>query len=254
MNVRILSIILTSTLAFSGVGVAAVSDPVPEGSMSFAMSGAYPPFNFVDIFGELQGFDVDISLEIANRLALEAEFVTTAFDTIVGGLQAKRYDTILGSLAITPEREEQVNFSDPYYTSGAQLVVRADSDINSPEDLSDARIAVVVGTTFEKEALKLPGVVDVVLYEGEEQTLQDLQIGRVDGVITDRLIGLYMIEEMGFDLKLAGDPLYEEVIAVALHKDSTELLASVNEALADMRDDGTYQEISEKWFGQDISY
>ena len=253
MNIRILSIVLAVSIVFFGVGVVAASDPMPEESMSFAMSGAYPPFNFVDVFGELQGFDVDISVEIANRLGLEVELVATAFDTIVGGLQAKRYDTILGSLAITPEREEQVNFSDPYYTSGAQLVVGADSNITSPDDLHEARIAVVVGTTFEVEALKLPGVVDIVLYEGEEQTLQDLQIGRVDGVITDRLIGLYMIEDMGLDLKLAGDPLYEEVIAVALHKDSTDLLAAVNQALAAMREDGTYLEISEKWFGQDIS-
>ena len=253
MNIRILSIVLAVSVILCGVGVMEASDPMPEESISFAMSGAYPPFNFVDVFGELQGFDVDISIEIANRLGLEVELVTTAFDTIVGGLQAKRYDTVLGSLAITAEREEQVNFSDPYYTSGAQLVVRSDSGINSPDDLHEARIAVVVGTTFEEEALKLPGVVDVVLYEGEEQTLQDLRIGRVDGVITDRLIGLYMIEDMGLDLKLAGDPLYEEVIAVALHKDSTDLLDAVNQALADMREDGTYLEISEKWFGQDIS-
>src|SRR5690554_558353 len=103
MNVRILSITLILGLVFSGVGVAVASDPMPEETISFAMSGAYPPFNFVNVFGELEGFDVDISVEIANRLDLEPEFVTTAFDTIVGGLQAKRYDTILGSLAITPE-------------------------------------------------------------------------------------------------------------------------------------------------------
>lgn len=246
-------LLLLSLLLLLALGGLASASDLPEDSVSFAMSGAYPPFNYIDIQGNLVGFDVDIAKEIANRLGLEAELVTTPWDTIIGGLQAKRYDAILGSMAITEERLQQVNFSDPYYISGAQLLVQADSDIHSPADLDDASLAVVVGTTFENEARNLDGVSNVVLYEAEEQTLQDLRIGRVDGVITDRLIGLYMVEDMGLDLRLAGDLLYEEIIAVALHKDSTELLEAINQALADMQEDGTYLEISEKWFGQDIS-
>lgn len=246
-------ILIISLILLVGLSITASADEgLPEESVSFAMSGAYPPFNYINVFGELEGFDVDIAAEIASRLDLEPEYVTTAFDTIIGGLQAKRYDTILGSMAITPQRSEEVNFSDPYYISGAQLLVRSDSDIKDYTDLDDARIAVVVGTTFEEKARELPGVAEVVLYEGEEQTLQDLNIGRVDGVITDRLIGLYMTEDLGFDFVLAGDLLYEEIIAVALHKDHTELLEAVNQALADMIADGTYEEISIKWFGQNI--
>ncbi len=249
---KLLIAVLALVLAFGG-SAAVSAQYMPEDSVSFAMSGAYPPFNFVNVVGELEGFDVDIAREIANRMGLEAELVTTAWDTIIGGLQAKRYDAILGSMAITPARQEQVNFSDPYYISGAQLLVNADSDIQSPDDLQDAALAVVVGTTFEDEANALPGVTTVRLYEAEEMTLQDLQIGRVDGVITDRLIGLYMTEEMGLDFRLAGDLLYEETIAVAVHKDHPELLEAINVALAEMKEDGTYLEISEKWFGQDIS-
>ncbi len=241
-------------LALAALGMGTVSaDYMPEDEISFAMSGAYPPFNFVNVQGELEGFDVDIAREIAYRMGLEASLVTTAWDTIIGGLQAGRYDTILGSMAITPQRLEQVNFSDPYYVSGAQLLVETDSDIHSPEDLDDAVLAVVVGTTFEEEANALPGVSEVRLYEAEEQTLQDLQLGRVDGVITDRLIGLYMTEDMGLDFRLAGELLYEETIAVAVHQDNETLLAAINDALADMKEDGTYLEISEKWFGRDIS-
>ncbi len=236
-----------------GIGTGVTQGGIPDEDISFAMSGAYPPFNYVEVTGEVVGFDVDIAKEIARRMDLEPVIVTTAWDTIIGGLQAKRYDAILGSMAITEERSKQVNFSDPYYVSGAQLLVQEGSGIESPEDLEDARIAVVVGTTFEEEARGMPGVTDVVLYEAEEQTLQDLQLGRVDGVITDRLIGLYMTEEMELDFELAGDLLYEETIAVAIHKDHPELLQAINTALAEMKEDGTYLEISERWFGRDIS-
>ncbi len=246
-------IVMLALAVVLGGAVSVSAQYMPEDSVSFAMSGAYPPFNFVNVMGELEGFDVDIAREIASRMGLEAELVTTAWDTIIGGLQAKRYDGILGSMAITEARVEQVNFSDPYYVSGAQLLVNSDSHIQSPDDLEDAVLAVVVGTTFEEEANALPGVTDVRLYEAEEMTLQDLQIGRVDGVITDRLIGLYMTEEMGLDFRLAGDLLYQEIIAVAVHKDHPELLEAINTALAEMKEDGTYLEISEKWFGQDIS-
>jgi len=218
-----------------GIGTGVVQGGIPDEEISFAMSGAYPPFNYVEVTGEVVGFDVDIAKEIARWMDLEPVIVTTAWDTIIGGLQAKRYDAILGSMAITEERSKQVNFSDPYYVSGAQLLVQEGSGIESSEDLDDARLAVVVGTTFEEEARQMPGVTDVVLYEAEEQTLQDLQLGRVDGVITDRLIGLYMTEEMELDFKLAGDLLYEETIAVAIHKDHPELLQAINTALAEMK-------------------
>lgn len=250
---KLLMTLLVLSLAFGGAGMALADDYMPEESISFAMSGAYPPFNFVNVMGELEGFDVDIAREIASRLDLEAELIATPWDTIIGALQANRFDAILGSMAVTPARLEQVNFSDPYYISGAQLLVNTDSDIHTPDDLDDAVLAVVVGTTFEEEANNMPGVSEVRLYEAEEMTLQDLQIGRVDGVITDRLIGLYMTEEMGLDFRLAGDLLYEETIAVAIHKDHTQLLEAINGALAEMREDGTYLEISEKWFGRDIS-
>jgi len=249
---KIIGILVVMFLGL-GIGTGVVQGGIPDEEISFAMSGAYPPFNYVDITGEVVGFDVDIAKEIANRLDLEPVIVTTAWDTIIGGLQAKRFDAILGSMAITEERSQQVNFSDPYYVSGAQLLVQEGSGIETPEDLDDASIAVVVGTTFEEEARQMPGVSDVVLYEAEEQTLQDLQLGRVDGVITDRLIGLYMTEDMDLDFKLAGDLLYEETIAVAIHKDHPELLEAINEALAEMKEDGTYLEISEEWFGRDIS-
>ncbi len=105
------------------------------GKISFAMSGGYRPFNYFTDEDELTGFDVEIGKEVAKRLGVSYEPITTDWSGILEGLRSGRYDGIFGSMAITEERAEVVDFTDPYYYSGAQLIVRSDSEINSPEDL-----------------------------------------------------------------------------------------------------------------------
>lgn len=105
------------------------------GKIQFAMSGGYPPFNYFNDKDELTGFDVDIGKEVAKRLGVKYEPVTTDWNGILEGLRSRRYDGIFGSMAITDERMKVVDFTNPYYYSGAQLVVRKDSKIKGPEDL-----------------------------------------------------------------------------------------------------------------------
>lgn len=105
------------------------------GKIKFAMSGGYPPFNYFNDKEELTGFDVDIGKEVAKRLGVSYEPITTDWSGILEGLRSKRYDGIFGSMAISKDRSEVVDFTDPYYYSGAQLIVRNDSKINSPDDL-----------------------------------------------------------------------------------------------------------------------
>jgi ABC-type amino acid transport substrate-binding protein len=106
-----------------------------KGKISFAMSGGYRPFNYFSDDDELTGFDVDIGKEVAKRLGVSYEPITTDWSGILEGLRSGRYDGIFGSMAITEERAKVVDFTDPYYYSGAQLIVRTDSEINSPENL-----------------------------------------------------------------------------------------------------------------------
>ncbi len=224
-------------------------------SISFAGSGGYPPFNFITEEGDVIGFDVDVAAEIAKRMDKELEYKTTAWDGIIEGLRAGRYDGILGSMAITEEREKVVDFSDPYYYSGPQLIVRKDSSISGPQDLtSDSVIGLVTGTTFEQDAEKLG--VQVKLYEDDTQTLLELLNGRVDGVLTDRIVGLNAISELkqGDQLTLVGSTLRTETMGIAFQDDDDELRQQVNAVLSEMRADGTLTGISEKWFGgQDIT-
>ncbi|MTI94270.1 MAG: transporter substrate-binding domain-containing protein [Firmicutes bacterium] len=222
-----------------------------RGYIEFAMSGGYPPFNYYNDAGELVGFDVEIAAEVAERLGVESRPVTNDFDGLVGGLQAGNFDGILGSMAITPERLEAVDFSDPYYYSGAQLVVATDSSIEDVSDITeDMRIGVVTGTTFADQVNEWGA--EAVYYDSDALTLQELNVGNVDGVITDRLVALINADERGFDIRMVGDYLYLEECAVAVRQGDDDLREAINQALEDMRADGTYQEISERYFGEDI--
>ena len=125
-----------------------------SGSFNYAMSGLYKPFNYKD-GGELVGFDVEIGKEIAKRMGMEANPVTNPWETIIEGLKSSKYDAIVGSMAITDERLEQVSFSRPYYRSGAQIFVdAANNDITSKEDLAGKKIGVVKASTFKDIAVE----------------------------------------------------------------------------------------------------
>ena len=125
--------------------------------------------------------------------------------------------------------------------------------VTTEKKKSGYTVAVVTGTTFEKEARRFPGVSQVKLYEDDNQTLTELATGRVDAVITDRLVALTGIKKGGYEnLKLAGDLLYYETIAVALGKESDTLRQAVNKALKEIIADGTYEKISRKYFNADI--
>lgn len=105
------------------------------GKITFALSGGYPPFNFFTENDELTGFDVDMGKAIAEKLGVKYEPVTADFSGLLEGLRSGRYDGILGSMAVTDERSKAIDFTDPYYYSGAQLIVNKDSEIKSMEEL-----------------------------------------------------------------------------------------------------------------------
>ncbi len=234
---------------FAACGATQNSDEI-----SFAGSGGYAPFNFLQQDGSVAGFDVDIAQEIANRMGKKLKYVTTSWDGIIEGLRAKRYDGILGSMAITQERGKIVDFSDAYYFSGPQLIVWKDSGISGILDFGQARfVGLVTGTTFEQDA-KTAGL-KAKFYEDDNQTLMELINGRIDGVLTDRIVALNAMAKIkgGESLTLAGTTLRKESMGIAFRKHS-QLTPKINKILAEMREDGTLREISEKWFpGQDIT-
>src|SRR5665648_104875 len=224
----------------------------PSGSFNYAMSGLDKPFNYSDS-GELVGFDVEIGAEIAKRMGMEANPVTNPWETIIEGLKSEKYDAIVGSMVITDERLEQVNFSRPYYRSGAQIFVSEDNeDITGEADLAGKKIGVVKASTFRDIAIELTDEDNVVGYDSDVIALQDLPTGRVDAVITDQVVGFSAINENGMPIKDVGEPLYIDEMGIAVRLDDTQLLEDINAALEEMIADGTYEEISSKWLGRNI--
>ena len=246
--------VLVSTLLIAGFFmivnpcVATELDQVLEtGEISFSMSGQYPPFNFVNENNELAGFDVDVCSEIAQRIGVKPKPLTTAWDGIVAGLLAGKYDLICGSMAITDARLKAIDFSDPYYRSGAQLFVHKGSDVTSTDQLKGKKIGVTLGTTFDEwVSANLPGV-EARTYKGVPDMILEVANGRIDGFITDRIVGALAIAEKGAPIQTAGPLLYEERMGIALTQGNPKLRTAINEALAAMKKDGTYHDISMKW-------
>ena len=225
---------------------------VKEGSFTFAMTGQYLPLNFLKD-GELTGFDVEIGTEIAKRMGLEANPVTNPWETMIQGLKANKYDAIIGSMTATPERDKQIDFTEPYYLSGAQIFVADNNtDIQSKEDLKGKTIGVIQASTWKSIAESLTSSDKVKGYPVDVNALQDLTLGRLDAVITDKIVGLSAKNEKGLKIKAIGDLLSEDRVSIGITEGNTELANKINEALQSMIDDGTYEDISMKWFNTNI--
>ncbi|OQA02344.1 MAG: Cystine-binding periplasmic protein precursor [Planctomycetes bacterium ADurb.Bin401] len=244
----LLCVILLLTIAPAARSVSAQEKP---GILRVALTGKFPPFSYYDKKGELSGFDVDVSYEIAERIGKDIQIIATEWDGILAGLIANKYDAIMGSMAITPERAQAVNFSVPYYQSGAQLFIHRDnpSKVYDINDSIGKKIAAVLGETYQQYLdEKYPGI-DVVTLKSSVEIFELLEAQRITGFVSDRLVGSWQIKSANRPFMPVGDMLYSEEIAIPVRKQDTELLAQINDALKDMRDDGTMQNIHDKYFG-----
>lgn len=231
-------------------GTKSVMDRIEKSNtMNVAFEGTYPPFNFLDDKDEFQGFDVDISNEIASKLGVEAKFIATKWDGLIGGLKADKFDIIIGQMTVTEERKKSVDFTDPYVITGSVLVTREETDgITELEDISGKKVGVGGGTTFEEVANSVDGA-DVKLYKAVSDYIQDLTNKRLDVIINDQLLMSYNIKENNLPLKITSGILNKDEIGMAVNKGNEDFISKVNEALSEMKEDGTYNKIYKKWFG-----
>lgn len=251
--------ILKSAFAAAGLAVlgvnAATADELETlreaGVIRIAMSGAYPPFNFVNDQNEVVGFDPAIGAEIASRMGLEVEIVTTAWDGIIGGLLSNKYDAIVGSMTITEERDEVVDFVGPYYSDKRAIFTNPDSGIDSLEDLEGMRVGLTLGETHEDWARERG--YNVSTYKGLPELLLELENGRVDAIVNDSIAAILAMGEKGQEYEMFADPTSEPFGAgIAIREGNPELAAAMQEALDSMMEDGTYLAIAEEWIGADI--
>lgn len=235
-----------------GLGLASqtlADDPV----VNVVTDPSFVPFEMMDQdTGEMVGFDMDIIREIADRAGFEIELETMDFNGIIPAVQTGNQEIAIAGITITEERAEIVDFSDPYYDSGLQILVRADNDsVEALEDLEGMSIATKIGSTshdYLEEQFDDTDT-DITPYPGSSDMYMALLGGSVDAVFYDAPNVGYFSQTRGEGRTKVVGPLYEgQQYGIVFHKGS-EWLEPANEALAEMREDGTYDEIHAEWFG-----
>jgi cystine transport system substrate-binding protein len=223
------------------------------GVLRIGTEGTYAPFTFHDSSGELVGFDVEIGREIAERLGVEAQFVEGPWDGLIAGIDANRYDVVINQVGINEERKAKYDFSEPYIASKAVLIVRGDNqEITSFEALSGKRSAQTLTSNFGKLAEQYGA--ELVATEGFDQSIALVLQGRADATINDSL-SFYDFKKQQPDanVKIVATQSEADFSGVLIAKGKPELLAAINEALTSIKEDGTYAELSQKYFGADVS-
>lgn len=200
--------------------------------------------------GEMEGFDIDLITAIAEEAGFEVEFETMEFDGLIASMQSDRFPIGIAGISITEEREENMDFSDPYYDSGLILAVPQDSDIQSIDDVdSSVNMGTRQGSTSE-EFLLSNTEAEVTAYPEIVTAYLNLERGRVDAVLYDLPNVQYYINQNASDsLKTVGEVMEGQPYGIAFPEGS-ELVDPVNEALSTLRENGTYDEIYEEWFGE----
>lgn len=218
-----------------------------------ANSGAYPPFSFVDTSGNVVGFDVDIAEALAERIGVDVEIQTSPWSGIVPALAGGRFDACICSMSVTEERQRAVDFTDSYYSSGLSIWVRADNeDIHSFDDFDGKRIGSTIGETGNQWAVENgQGKWRNQTFQGLPDMLTGLTTGRVDAIIGDDVPIYVALAESGLNIKQVdvGD-MPRWPAAISIQKNKPELLAALNSALVEIKEDGTFQSIVDKWIGE----
>lgn len=215
--------------------------------------GTYAPFTFHDESDKLTGFDIEIAEEVFKRLDMKPTFIETKWDGMIAGLDAKRYEMVANQVSITPERLEKYDMSEPYIVSKAVLVVHEDNnEIKSLDDLKGKKVGQSLDSNYRKIAEEHGATITAV--DGFNQAIDLLVSNRIDGTLNDNLSYLDLIKERtDLPIKVAYEEADATKNAFLFRKGSDELVEKVNGAIADMKEDGTYLKISEKWFGTDVS-
>lgn len=231
-----------------------------QGTLRLGVEGAYPPFSELGTDGKLKGFDIDIGMALCERMKVKCELVQAEFDAMIPALRAKKFDAIIASMSITPERLKAVDFSDKYYNTPARMVVRADAAFAiTPEGLKGKKIGVQRTTIHDRYATATFKGAEIVRYAKQDEVFLDMVNGRIDATLADSVAA-----DLGFLKTPAGksfafkgpdfnDPAFFGTGAgIAVRKGDTVLQGKLNAALAAIRADGSYRKINDKYFAFDI--
>ena len=232
-----------------------LSEIQAKGTITVAMEGTWAPWTYHDEDDNLVGYDVEVATKIAEKLGVEPQFIEGEWDGLLAGLDAGRYDIMVNGVDITPERAEKYDFSTPYAFNRTAVITTKDNDsINTLEDLNGKNTANTISSTYaqlaEQYGANVTGVDDL------NQTFELLLSGRIDATLNAEMTYYdYMKEHPDANAKIAvlTDDANEVAIPMRKGDETATLRTAIDAAIDELRADGTLKELSEKYFGADIS-
>jgi polar amino acid transport system substrate-binding protein len=266
----VLGAVLVGLLSVTSANAGDVLDKIMSNkTLKVATDANWPPQSFINDKNEMDGFDVDVAREIAKRLGTEVEFITPSWDIITAGNWNGRWDMHVGSMTPTKQRAEVLAFPAIYYYTPAAVGVHKDSKISKISELSGKKVGTGTGTTFElylqqdltidaAGAPKFSFQVDnpvIKSYETSTIALDDLRLGdgvRLDGVVSSLPVFLEAIKN-GYPIKVLGDPIFYEPLAVTIDLGDSELNAKIASIVTAMQKEGVLSKMSKKWYGVDYA-
>jgi polar amino acid transport system substrate-binding protein len=233
--------------------VASAPAPAPAKVYVVGTDAAYAPFESQNEKGEIVGFDIDVVSAIAQKAGIEVKFVNTPWEGIFNTLQQGDRDFLVSAVTITEERKQTMDFSDPYFDAQQLIAVRQNSKVAKFDDLKKLKVGVQTGTTGDEVVTKLQGKnsANIKRFESTPLALKELESGGVDAVVADNGVVInYVTNNAGSKFKTVSDKAFApEQYGLPVKKGNTELLAKLNKGLADIKADGTYDQIYAKYFG-----
>lgn len=226
-------------------------------AVKFATEATYPPFEHVTSDGKIQGFDIAVMNALCKEIGAACTIVNQPFDSLIPSLKLGKFDALIGALAITAERAQQVDFTRPYYVTTVNFVAAQASQVTiSASGLKDKIIGVQSGTTFERYVEETYGSnVKIKLYASNEDGLLDLKNGRIDTYFCDTpFIAQWLKKGNEKEFKIMGQPIVDQKYfgngnGIAVKKGNAELLNALNKALAKIKANGTLKQLEHNYFG-----
>ncbi|MGO2133157.1 MAG: transporter substrate-binding domain-containing protein [Halomonas sp.] len=231
-----------------------------EEKLKLGVEAAYPPFNFTNSDGELAGFDIEIGNKLCEHMLMKCEWVTQQWDGMIPALKSGKFDVMISSMTITPERSEQVLFTDPYYFSYAMMAAPTGSGLELNQDhLSGKTIGLQAGTNHERWLPEKYGS-DLIIraYPSTDNMFLDFESGRLDAIFGDVAIikpwinengGKEAFEQIGENIN---DPSLGTEIGIAVRKNDIELATELNLAIEKIISDGSFKSIEKKYFNIEL--
>ncbi|WP_075181220.1 arginine ABC transporter substrate-binding protein [Pantoea sp. 1.19] len=222
-------------------------------TLRFATEASYPPFEFVDANNQIQGFDVDLANALCKEMDATCTFTNQAFDSLIPSLKFRRFDAVMAGMDITPEREKQVLFTQPYYENSA-LFIAQKGNVADVAALQGKRVGVQNGTTHQKYLSDKQSGITVVPYDSYQNAILDLKNGRIDAVFGDTAVVNEWLKKNA-NLAAVGDKVTDKAyfgtgLGIAVRQGNTDLQSQFNAALEKVKANGTYKTLYDKWFQQ----